>query len=362
MVDLVKITVQAGDGGDGCVSFQRHRYQRYRLPDGGDGGSGGQVYLVGDTNLSTLIDFRSRCIFKAEDGQRGGSNRKRGANGRHLILRVPLGTVVSREVGKAVLADIKQSDQPFLLARGGKGGKGNAHFRSVHLISDNSTKGAPGEILKVQLEVQLIADVGLIGLPSAGKTTLLNALTSAHGKVGNYPFTTLEPNLGVTPEGLVLADIPGLIAGASKGKGLGDEFLRHVRRTRGLIHLLAYEEELGGEAASARLWENYGVVQTELANYNPDLVRRPQIIALNKTDLIKDSRLLRKIKTFFSEKGLQILPISAKNKSNLPLLRRQLRQLQQDGTAREADTSQTKVVFAAYDLPHKNLVFPAASG
>lgn len=351
MVDLVKILVQAGDGGDGCVSFQRHIYQRHRLSDGGDGGNGGHVYLVGDANLSTLIDFRSRRIFKAGAGQRGGSNKKKGANGKDILLHVPLGTIVTDEAGKAVLADIKASGQSFLLVLGGKGGKGNAHFKSGH-----SAKGTSGETFKGQLEVQLIADFGLIGLPNVGKTTLLNALTSAHGKVDNYPFTTLEPNLGVTSEGLVVADIPGLIAGASEGKGLGDEFLRHVKRTRGLIHLVAYEEMMG-KKAPVRLWENYGVVQTELEKYSPSLVHRPQIIVLNKADLISDPLMLRKIKAFFFKKGLQVFPISAKNKSNLSLLKRQMTKWRQEAETREVSLSKPKVTFGAEDLSCKNLVF-----
>ncbi|MDP2873944.1 MAG: GTPase ObgE [bacterium] len=351
MVDLVKLLVQAGDGGDGCVSFQRHRYQRYRQSDGGDGGDGGQVYLVGDANLSTLIDFRSRHIFKAGAGQRGGSNKKKGANGKDIFLRVPLGTIVTNEAGKSILADIKTASQPLLLARRGDGGKGNAHFKRGH-----STKGILGETFKGQLEVQLIADFGLIGLPSAGKTTLLNALTSAHGKVGNYPFTTLEPNLGVTSEGLVVADIPGLIAGASEGKGLGDEFLRHVKRTRGLIHLVAYDEAMS-ETAPVKLWENYSVVQTELEKYNPSLIHRPQIIVLNKADLISDLIVLRKIKAFFSKKGLQVFPISAKNKSNLSPLKRQMTKWHQEAEIREVGVSEPKVAFGVDDLPGKNLVF-----
>ncbi len=355
MVDLVKISVQAGDGGDGCVSFQRQLYQRHRVSDGGDGGNGGHAYLVGDVNLSTLIDFRSRRLFKAGDGQRGGSNHKKGANGKDIFLHVPLGTIVTAEAGKVVLADIKTSGQSFLLARGERGGKGNAHFKS-----GRSTKGTLGETFKGQLEVQLIADFGLIGLPNAGKTTLLNVLTSAHGKVGNYPFTTLEPNLGVTPEGLVVADIPGLVAGASEGRGLGDEFLRHVKRTRGLIHLVAYDEMMGG-TASVKLWENYGVVQTELEKYSPSLVRRPQIIVLNKADLISDPIVLRKIKTFFSKKGLQVLPISARNKSNLSLLKRQMMKWKQEAGVGEVGVQKPKATFRADDLSCKNLVFSATS-
>lgn len=279
-VDSVTVSVQAGDGGDGIVSFRHEKFIDKGGPDGGDGGNGGNVVLTASHSQNTLAKFRFQKLLKGEDGKSGGERRKHGRSGQDLIVAVPVGTVVLDENGQE-LADLKEDGQEWIMAKGGKGGFGNAHFvSSVRQAPKVAEKGEKGESLTAQFELRMIADVGLVGLPNAGKSTLLSVISNAKPEIANYPFTTLTPNLGVVDideqTTLLFADIPGLIEGASEGKGLGDEFLRHVERTKVLVHLIdAYQEDI----VSA-----YTTIKKELKEYRTDLSERPQIVALTKVE------------------------------------------------------------------------------
>jgi len=284
-LDEVIITVRSGDGGGGCVSFRREKYVPRGGPDGGDGGKGGDVVLVASAERRTLFPFRYKHEFTAPSGGRGGSRNRTGAQGEDLLIPVPPGTIVRDAETGEVLHDFHRAGERFVVARGGRGGKGNTHFKSAtHRTPRFAQPGEPGEQRRLRLELKLLADVGLIGLPNAGKSTLLRAISAARPKIADYPFTTLVPHLGVVhpPQGepFVAADIPGLIAGAHAGAGLGTRFLRHIERTRLLLHVI--------DAAAIdpqRPLAAFETVQTEMALFHPDLVRKPQLIALNKMDL-----------------------------------------------------------------------------
>lgn len=281
-IDQAKIQIQAGKGGDGMVAFRREKYVPAGGPAGGNGGHGGSVILKVVSNLQTLLDFQYRHLFKAEDGQRGGPKNLTGASGSDLIIEVPCGTVVYNRDGE-LLADLVQEGQTLCVAKGGKGGLGNKHFLSNrNRAPEHALPGLPGEEKLLRLELKLLAEVGIIGLPNAGKSTLISVLSSARPKIADYPFTTLVPNLGVVRQpngnGTVFADIPGLIAGAHTGTGLGHEFLRHVERTRLLIHLIDATEEDPSAA--------YQTLQAELEAYGHGLADRPQILVLNKIDAL----------------------------------------------------------------------------
>lgn len=279
-IDKVTVAIGAGNGGNGRVSFRHEKFVDRGGPDGGDGGDGGSVVLVASRNQNTLVRFRFQKELKAESGQDGGKRRMHGKNGSDLIVNVPVGTVATTEDGR-VLADLTEDDQRIVVAKGGKGGFGNAHFiSSTRQAPKFAEKGEPGEAFMAQLELKMIADVGVIGLPNAGKSTLLARISAARPEIADYPFTTLVPNLGVVDiddtTSLLFADIPGLIEGASRGKGLGHEFLRHIERTAVLLHLIdAYQEDIA---------HAYKTVMTELAAYDPALAKRPQVVALNKID------------------------------------------------------------------------------
>lgn len=279
-VDKARVTVQAGKGGDGVVSFRHEIYVDRGGPDGGDGGDGGDVVVEASSNQDTLANYRNSRTIGAEDGEPGKKQKKHGKNGKNTKILVPLGTVIKDE-NNNVLADITEENVGVLLAQGGKGGYGNAHFKSsVRQAPRIAEKGERGEKKVLYLELKLIADVGLVGLPNAGKSTLLSRISNATPEVADYPFTTLIPHLGVVDidksSSLLFADIPGLIEGAAKGKGLGDDFLRHVERTAVLVHLIdAYDDDLG---------KSYKTIRSELKAYNPDLLTRQTIIALNKTE------------------------------------------------------------------------------
>jgi len=277
-IDTAKVTIQAGRGGNGTVSFRHEKYIDKGGPDGGDGGRGGDVYLVGDTGLTTLIDFRYQPELKAKDGGNGEKRDRRGKSGERLLIKVPIGTLVKDDNG-GTIADIT-TIEPILIARGGDGGYGNAHFKSsVRQAPRNRELGEVGEAFTAHLELKLLADVGLVGFPNAGKSTFLSVVTSAKPEIADYAFTTLKPNLGVADidaTSLLIADIPGLIEGASQGKGLGDAFLRHVERTSVLLHLIdAYQEDVA---------KAYATIRQELAEYSTDLTTRPEIVALTKVE------------------------------------------------------------------------------
>jgi GTP-binding protein len=280
-IDRVEIEVAAGDGGRGCVSFRREKFVPRGGPDGGDGGHGGDVILVGDGNLTTLLDFTYHRHFRGERGVHGQGSQKRGADGAACRVRVPLGTVV-RSVEGEEFGEILAAGQELVVARGGRGGRGNAAFKSsTHQAPRTAQPGTPGEARRLRLELKLIADAGLVGKPNAGKSTLLAALSAATPKIADYPFTTLSPMLGVVrvddERSFVLADIPGLIEGASAGKGLGLDFLRHVERTQVLVFVL----DTSGDVAA-----DFAVLQAELAAYAPALAGRRRIVALDKVDLV----------------------------------------------------------------------------
>ncbi len=279
-VDRVNITIKAGDGGDGVTSFRHEKFRAKGGPDGGDGGSGGDVVLLASRNQNTLADFRYKKTLQAENGAPGTARRRHGKKGADLEIKVPVGTILLDEAGNTV-ADLTRDGQREVVARGGKGGFGNAHFvSSVRQAPRVAEKGEKGQTIEGNFELKMIADVGIVGLPNAGKSTFLSVVSNAKPEIANYPFTTLVPNLGVvdidSKHGLLLADIPGLIEGASQGKGLGDEFLRHVERTSVLLHLIdIYSEDIGSA---------YHTIMKELAAYKIDLSSRPQVVALTKTE------------------------------------------------------------------------------
>lgn len=279
-VDNVTVQVLAGKGGDGKLSFRREKFIAKGGPDGGDGGDGGDVVLVASRNQNTLAAFRYQKELKGEDGQPGGRNRRHGRSAPDLLVAVPVGTVAIGVDGTTV-ADLVEDGQRAVVAQGGRGGYGNAHFVSSRRQAPKfAEKGEPGEALELQLELKMIADVGLVGLPNAGKSTLLSKISNARPEIANYPFTTLKPNLGVVDideeSSILFADIPGLIAGAAEGKGLGHDFLRHIERTAVIVHLI--------DACTENVAEVYQTVRNELEAYRPELVARPEIVALNKVE------------------------------------------------------------------------------
>ncbi len=284
-IDQVEIEVEAGKGGDGIVAFRREKYVPAGGPSGGNGGRGGSILFKATTKLQTLLDFRYARRFKADDGTRGGPNNCTGAAGKDLILEIPCGTMIYDAQTEELIADLVRPDDTFLIVKGGKGGLGNQHFLSnSNRAPEYALPGLEGEIKQLRLELKLLAEVGIIGLPNAGKSTLISSLSSAKPKIADYPFTTLIPNLGVvrkpTGDGTVFADIPGLIEGASEGIGLGHDFLRHIERTRLLVHLV--------DVNSDDPIRDYQVIQGELLAYGRGLWDRPQIIGLNKIDAIDE--------------------------------------------------------------------------
>ncbi|HID64379.1 MAG TPA: GTPase ObgE [Anaerolineae bacterium] len=318
--DEAKIYVKAGDGGSGCVSFRREKYVPFGGPNGGNGGKGGDVYLVADPHLNTLINFKKRSHFKARRGSHGRGKNQTGKQGEDLIIAVPPGTVAYDADTGQLLADLVQPDQRALVARGGRGGRGNAAFATpTNQAPRLAEKGEPGQERWLRLELKLIADVGIVGVPNAGKSTLLAAVSAARPKIADYPFTTLEPNLGVVTvddRDFVLADIPGLIEGAHAGAGLGHQFLRHVERTRLLIHLL--------DGASADPLGDFEKINEELALFNPQLARKPQVVVLNKMDLPQAQELWPRIRRETKKLGLEAMSISAVTGQGVPTLLRRV--------------------------------------
>ncbi|WP_267224001.1 Obg family GTPase CgtA [Dyella silvae] len=287
-VDEAIIKVQAGDGGNGCISFRREKFIPFGGPDGGDGGSGGSVWLVADEGLNTLIDFRHQRMFKAERGQNGMGSQMYGKGGEDTYIRVPVGTVVINVDTDETIGDLTQQGQRLLVAQGGKGGLGNIHFKSsVNRAPRKSTPGTPGDVRELKLELKLLADVGLLGFPNAGKSTFIRAVSAATPRVADYPFTTLHPNLGVvslgTDQSFVIADIPGLIEGAADGAGLGIQFLRHVSRTRLLLHVVDIAPIDGTDPV-----EQVHAIEHELAKFDPELLERPRWLVLNKEDVLPE--------------------------------------------------------------------------
>ena len=316
-VDRVKIHVKGGNGGNGMVSFFRAKYITHGGPDGGDGGRGGGVIVVGDDSMGTLMDFRYKRMFKAGNGQDGGKRNCFGKDGESVVIKVPVGTVIREAESGKIMADITKHGEEKILIHGGKGGKGNQHFATPTRQAPRYAE--PGRVAKeydVILELKLIADVGLIGFPNVGKSTLLSMVTNANPKIANYHFTTLAPNLGVVEgrygDSFVLADIPGLVEGASEGVGLGHAFLRHVERTKVFIHVVDAAGVEGDDPV-----ENVRKINQELEAYNPELMKRPQVIAANKTDIPGSEENVERLKEAYEKEGFEVFPISAATNKGL---------------------------------------------
>ncbi len=335
-IDQAEIQVQAGNGGDGIVAFRREKYVPAGGPAGGNGGRGGSVILKATENLQTLLDFRYSHIFKAEDGKRGGPNNCTGASGSDRIIEVPCGTMIYDAKTDELIGDLVMPEQTLCVAQGGKGGLGNAHFLSNrNRAPETALPGLPGESRFLRLELKLLAEVGIIGLPNAGKSTLISALSAARPKIADYPFTTLVPNLGVvrkpSGDGTVFADIPGLIEGAHLGVGLGHDFLRHVERTRLLLHLI--------DATDSDPIANYQIIQDELGAYGRGLADRPQILALNKLDAVDPTIDVDAIVSQLEELSeSNVFRISAATRSGLDTLLNQIWQAMEVMDAKETAT------------------------
>ena len=301
-LDQAKIYIKAGNGGSGSASFRREKFIEYGGPDGGDGGNGGSIIVESDRNLNTLIDFRYAQHFKAQHGKPGSKRNKTGANGKDLILKVPVGTQIYEEDNNTLIYDFTKNKEKYLVASGGKGGLGNVRFKSsTNRAPKKKTNGKIGEEFWIWLQLKVIADIGIIGKPNAGKSSLLAALTRAKPKIANYPFTTINPNLGVTyydGKEVTLADIPGLVEGAHKGIGLGDKFLRHIERCKVLLHLIDISEE--------DLISVYKKIKFELSTYDKNLTKKKEIIFFNKSDLLDDKEINKKLNEFKKKLNLNM--------------------------------------------------------
>ena len=319
-LDQAKIHVKAGDGGSGSASFRREKFIEFGGPDGGDGGHGGSIVFVVDKNLNTLIDFRYQQHFKAEKGKDGKGKKKTGKSGKNLILKVPIGTQIFEEDNNTLIEDLTSPEQKIVIANGGKSGLGNVRFKSsTNRAPSKKTDGNKGESFWIWLQLKVIADIGIIGMPNSGKSSLLSVLTSAKPKIANYPFTTINPNLGVVNynnKEVTLADIPGLIEGAHEGVGLGDKFLRHIERCKNILHLIDITNE--------NLLENYSKVRKELLKYGNKLIKKNEIIVFNKIDMISDEEVNRKINTFSKKIKKKIYSISALKHKGLTTIKRML--------------------------------------
>ncbi len=319
-LDQVKIYIKAGDGGDGSPSFRREKFIEFGGPDGGDGGKGGSIILKSERNLNTLIDYRYQQHHKAERGTDGAGKKRTGRGGEDLILKVPVGTQVFEEDNKTLIFDFKKQNEKFVVASGGKGGLGNVRFKSsTNRAPRKFTKGKKGEEFVIWLQLKTIADIGIIGLPNAGKSSLLSAITGATPKIANYKFTTLNPNLGVAiydDKEIVIADIPGLIEGAHKGVGLGIKFLKHIERCKTLLHLIDITEK--------NLESAYKQVKNELKNYSKDLLKKREIIVLNKIDLLEKNKIKDIVKKFSQNKKSETATLSTFNKKSVSEIKARL--------------------------------------
>ena len=317
-LDQAKIYIKAGNGGSGSASFRREKFIEYGGPDGGDGGDGGSIIFEAERNLNTLIDFRYRQHFKAEDGHIGTKRKRTGAAGKDLIIKVPVGTQIYEEDNNTLIYDFTKNKERYLVAAGGSHGLGNVRFKSsTNRAPTKKTPGKLGEEFWVWLQLKVIADIGIIGMPNAGKSSLLAALTRARPKIANYPFTTLDPNLGVSyydNKEVTLADIPGLVEGAHEGVGLGDKFLRHIERCKILLHLIDVSEE--------KISENYLKIRKELTKYGEILSKKKEIIVFNKSDLLEKKELDKKLKIFKSKIKKKFEVISVVSDTNLITLRK----------------------------------------
>ena len=319
-LDQVKIYIKAGNGGDGSPSFRREKFIEFGGPDGGDGGKGGSIILKSEQNLNTLIDFRYQQHHKAQRGENGSGQNRSGKSGKDLILKVPLGTQIFEEDNKTLLYDFTKIGEEFIAASGGKGGLGNTRFKSsTNRAPKKFTKGAIGEEFTIWLQLKTIADIGIIGLPNAGKSSLLAAITNATPKIANYEFTTLNPNLGVVSydnKEITIADIPGLIEGAHEGTGLGTKFLKHIERCKSILHLIDITNE--------NLNKSYNQVKNELKNYSSKLMKKKELIVLNKTDLMNEETTKKIVKEFSKNKNCEVLTLSTIKKESISKIKAKL--------------------------------------
>ena len=320
-LDEAKVTVKAGDGGNGCCSFRREKFIEFGGPNGGDGGRGGSIILSVSSSLNTLIDYRFTQQFKAERGENGKGNNKTGASGKDLILKVPIGTQIYAEDKKTLLYDLIKEGESIKIANGGKGGLGNTRFKSsTNQAPRKTTNGVTGEEFEIWLELKIIADIGLVGFPNSGKSSLLSLTTRAKPKIADYPFTTTNPNLGVLKiddKEIVIADIPGLIKGAHRGVGLGDKFLKHIERCKSLLHLIDINED--------NLYNRYKIIREELEKYSPELMNKREIVAFNKVDLLEEEEISEKINEFKKNFKKKFYKISILKKNNIKELLRALK-------------------------------------
>ena len=319
-LDQSKIYIKAGDGGSGSASFRREKFVEFGGPDGGDGGHGGSIIFVTDKNLNTLIDFRYQQHFRAEKGQDGKGKKKTGRSGKNLILKVPVGTQILEEDNNTLIEDLTKSEQKIVIAKGGKGGLGNVRFKSsTNRAPRKKTDGDKGEGFWTWLQLKVIADIGIIGMPNSGKSSLLSVLTNAKPKIANYPFTTINPNLGVANynnKEVTLADIPGLIEGAHEGIGLGDKFLKHIERCKNILHLIDITHD--------NLLENYTKVRKELFKYSDKLTKKREIIVFNKIDMANNEEIKKKMNIFRKKIRKKIYTISALKHRGLTTIKRVL--------------------------------------
>ena len=330
-LDQAKIYLEAGDGGNGCMSFRREKYIEFGGPNGGDGGNGGSIIFKAVRNLNTLIDFRYQQHFRAEKGRPGEGSERTGRSGKDLIIKVPVGTEILAEDKKTVIADMVIDGEEVLVAKGGRGGWGNVHFKSsTNQAPERADPGKPGEQMAVWLRLKLIADIGLVGFPNAGKSTLLSVLTAARPKIANYPFTTLHPNLGVFyvfDKEYVIADLPGLIEGASEGVGLGDRFLGHAERCKIILHLIdGTQEDVVGA---------YKSIEKELKNYGEILETKPEIVVLNKIDSLSEDEVKEKVKALKKASKKNVIAISGVAKLGLDDLKKQIVELMEKKNSTE---------------------------
>ena len=320
-LDHAKITIKAGDGGNGCCSFRREKFIEFGGPNGGDGGDGGSVILSAVNDLNTLIDYRFTQHHKAEKGENGQANNKTGASGQDLILKVPIGTQIYAEDKKTLLYDLTKEGENITIANGGKGGLGNTRFKSsTNQAPRKTTNGTFGEEFEIWLELKIIADIGLVGFPNSGKSSFLSLTTRAKPKIADYPFTTVNPNLGVLnidDKEIVIADIPGLIKGAHKGVGLGDKFLKHIERCKSILHLIDINED--------NLFNRYQIIREELEKYSPELMNKREIVAFNKIDLLDKNEINIKINDFKRHFRKDFFKISILKKNNIKELLRTLK-------------------------------------
>ncbi len=318
-IDTAKLKISSGKGGNGIVAWRREKFEPQGGPAGGDGGRGGNVYIEADRNLGTLLDFKYKSIFKARDGERGGPKKMSGKAGEDVVIKVPCGTVIRDLLTNEIIADIVIDKQKVLVAQGGRGGRGNSHFATSSRQAPHFCEpGEPAIERELELELKLIAEVGIIGMPNAGKSTLISVISSAKPKIADYPFTTLVPNLGVLKKpdggGIVIADIPGLIKGASLGSGLGHEFIRHIERTRILVHIIDAAGVNGTEPMDA-----YNIIQNELKEYDKLLLKKKQMVILNKMDILSEKEC-EKLKQSFKKKKIKPIFVSCATKKNIDLM------------------------------------------